>query len=449
MSTPISTRRTITVDHLARVEGHGGITVELEDDRVGSIRFDVFEGIRLIEGLIGGRSWEDVSPIVSRICAICSVAHALTSIRATETAFGVDTSLQTELLRELMWRGESIESHALHLFLLAAPDYLGYPSAPAMAEDHPGTVAVGLRLKQLGNLLQGGVGGRAIHPVNAIPGGFGKVPDEASLIVMRQRLVAARPDVDAAMDFVRGLPAPPALDVDTTFVALRQDEDYRYDRGDDVVVLEPAGRRWSLAADAFLEVAQERSVPHSHAKHVTLEGRPFMVGALARLAINRDRLPGWANGLVEAIGLRLPSRDPLDNNRAQAVELALDVHRATLLVERLLELGPVTGTVPTVSPRAATATAITEAPRGTLVHSYTYDAAGRIVRANVITPTVFNAASMERHFQAAAARDGVEDEPALKRTLEMISRAYDPCISCAVHLTRRQRRDPGGPAAGR
>jgi sulfhydrogenase subunit alpha len=433
---PVGQRRRIAVEHLARVEGHGGITVELEGERVADVRFDVFEGIRLIEGLVGGRSWADVSQIVSRICSICSVAHSLTSIRATEKAFGVRTTRQTELLRDLLWRGENIESHALHLFLLAAPDYLGYPSGPAMAADHPEAVAVGLRLKQLGNRVMEVVGGRAIHPVNAVPGGFGRVPDEAALMGLRKMLAAAAPDVAAAVEVVRGLPPLEPLDADTTYVALRLDDDYRYDVGREVVVVRDGERR-AIPVERLREAAPERAVAHSHAKHTLLDGRPFMVGALARLTVNRDRLPGRGLALVEELGISLPSRDPLDNNKAQAVELALDVDRAVELVDRLLEQGLEPEPPVEVRPRAATGTVVTEAPRGILLHSYTYDDAGRITHADVITPTAFNAASVEDHFRAAVERDGVADEARLKRSLEMIARAYDPCISCSVHLVRR------------
>lgn len=435
--TMTTARRTLRVEHLARVEGHGGITVELDGDRVEAVRFDVFEGIRLIEGLIGGRSWQDVSQIVSRICAICSVAHSLTSIRVTEKAFGVRPSVQTEGFRDLLWRGESIESHALHLFLLAVPDYLGYPGGVAMAADHPDAVALALRLKRLGNLLQGAVGGREIHPVTAIPGGFGRLPDEKRLMELRDALVAARPDVEAALDLMRTLPATRPLDSETVYVALRQDADYRYDQGEQVVILDGDDRR-VIAAEALSKVAPERAVPHSHAKHSLIEGRPFMVGALARLAINRDRVGATGEELISALDLTLPSRDPMDNNRAQAVELALDVERALRRVESLLDTGVAREEPATVTPRPGMATVVTEAPRGLLLHSYHYDARGRIAAANVITPTAFNAASLEARFQAAVERDGTHDEPALQHTLEMIARAYDPCISCSVHLARRR-----------
>jgi sulfhydrogenase subunit alpha len=432
----VGARRTISVEHLARVEGHGGITVELEGDEITGVRFDVFEGIRLIEGLIGGRSWDDVSQIVSRICAICSVAHALTSIRATEKAFGVRPTRQTELLRDLLWRGENIESHALHLFLLAAPDYLGYPSGPAMARDHPDAVAVGLRLKRLGNRIMEVIGGRAIHPVNAVPGGFARVPSEDQLVDLRRALEAVGPDLDAAVELVRNLPPVDALDADTAFIALRQDAGYRYDVGTDVVVLRD-GERGSIPVEELREVAPERAIAHSHAKHTLLDGRPFMVGALARVAVNHDRLTRRAAGLLAELAIALPSRDPLDNNKAQAVELVLDTERALELVDEILDYGLASEPPVEVRPRAGTGTVITEAPRGMLLHSYTYDEGGTIVAADVITPTAFNAASIEDHFRAAVARDGAGDDAGLRHKLEMIARAYDPCISCSVHLVRR------------
>jgi sulfhydrogenase subunit alpha len=432
----VGARRTISVEHLARVEGHGGITVELEGDEITGVRFDVFEGIRLIEGLIGGRSWDDVSQIVSRICAICSVAHALTSIRATEKAFGVRPTRQTELLRDLLWRGENIESHALHLFLLAAPDYLGYPSGPAMARDHPDAVAVGLRLKRLGNRIMEVIGGRAIHPVNAVPGGFARVPSEDQLVDLRRALEAVGPDLDAAVELVRHLPPVDALDADTAFIALRQDAGYRYDVGTDVVVLRD-GERGSIPVEELREVAPERAIAHSHAKHTLLDGRPFMVGALARVAVNHDRLTRRAAGLLAELAIALPSRDPLDNNKAQAVELVLDTERALELVDEILDYGLASEPPVEVRPRAGTGTVITEAPRGMLLHSYTYDEGGTIVAADVITPTAFNAASIEDHFRAAVARDGAGDDAGLRHKLEMIARAYDPCISCSVHLVRR------------
>lgn len=419
--------KTITVDHLARVEGHGGITVELDGDAVSSVHFEIFEGMRLLETLIRGRRFEDVSPIVSRICAICSVSHSLVSLKATENAFGVTVSPQTELLRELLHRGENIESHALHLFLLAAPDYLNYPSAIALAADKPEAVKLGLRLKKLGNSIQEAIGGRAIHPVNAVPGGFASLPTVDQLIALQRDLLQGAADCETAVEVLSSLPPVELCHADTVFAALR----------DGAIVVWSNAAEETIAPADYRSLTNEKSVPHSNAKHSTYRGRPFMVGALARLTINRDKLtPGglWA---MNKLGLELPSANPLDNNKAQAVELITDVQQALQTVQRmLLDQGWKEPPRVPVSPRAGVGTAATEAPRGLLVHSYTYDDNGAITSADVITPTAMNAASVESHFRAVVEQASDKEVPALTRKLEMLARAYDPCISCSVHLVQ-------------
>jgi sulfhydrogenase subunit alpha len=429
--------RTIRVDHLARVEGHGGITVELEGDAVTDVRFDVFEGARLLEALVRGRSYVEVAPIVSRICAICSVAHALTSLKATEAAFGVEVSPQTELLRDLLFRGENIESHALHLFLLAAPDYLHYPSAIAMAAEHAEAVRLALRLKKLGNTIQETVGGRAVHPVNAVPGGFGRAPSEDQLISLRRDLLEGVADCQAALEWLAALPAVEVCRDQTAYAALQSAGQYGYYGGDSVAVAWN-GTLDNIAAADYRSLTCERAVPHSHAKHSTYRGRPFMVGALARLALNGSKLQGGSRRALERLAVRLPSDDPLDNNKAQAVELVFDVDYALGVVERLLERGAADEPPVPVRPRAGTGAAVTEAPRGLLVHCYTYAEDGALLAADVITPTAMNAASLEQRFRRAVEQSPERDTAALTRRLEMIARAYDPCISCSVHLVRKR-----------
>jgi sulfhydrogenase subunit alpha len=428
---------TIRVEHLARIEGHGGITVELDGNELRKVQFDIFEGARLLEGLVRGRSYEDVSPILSRICAICSVAHALTSLKATEDAFGVQVSPQTGLLRDLMFLGESIESHALHLFCLAVPDYLDYPSVIALAADKPGAAALGLRLKKLGNLIQETIGGRAVHPVNAVPGGFGRLPTLDQLITLRQALRQGVADGEITLDLMASLPPAEFCRAETAFAALRSDSDYSYYQGDQIVVL-AGGERETVAAAGYRSLTNERTVPHSHAKHSSYRGRPFMVGALARLAVRHEVLDGRAGEALQRLNLRLPSHNPMDNNKAQAVELLGDLARALALVERLLREGLREERCVPVVPRAATGTAATEAPRGLLFHSYSYDGEGRVVSADVITPTALNAASLEAHFRAAVRQNADSQPPLLTKQLEMIARAYDPCVSCSVHVVRKR-----------
>jgi sulfhydrogenase subunit alpha len=428
---------TIVIEHLARVEGHGGITVELEGDTVASVRFDIFEGARLLEPLLQGKRYDEVAPILSRICSICSAAHTLTSLKATENAFGIRVSPQTELLRELMFRGESIESHALHLFLLALPDYLNYPSAIALAADKPAPVLLGLRLKKLGNRIQETIGGRAIHPVNAVVGGFGKAPPVEELIELRSSLMQAVADGDSVIDLIASLPATDFCHSDTLYAALRSPNLDTYYAGDEVMVVSNGNRAIVNAAD-YRSLTGEKAVPHSTAKHSTFRGSPFMVGSLARLTVNPRRLMGKLAVAMKRLKLQLPADNPMDNNKAQALELINDVERALEIIEQLLRDGVKDERAVPVQPRAGTGAAITEAPRGLLIHSYTYDDEGRVTAADVITPTALNAASIELHFRRAVEQCADRDEAVIARRLQMIARAYDPCISCSVHLVRKR-----------
>ena len=429
--------KTVVIEHLARVEGHGGITVELEGDGVGNVRFDVFEGARLLEPLVRGKRYDEVAPILSRICAICSVAHCLTSLKATENAFEVRISPQTELLRELLYLGENIESHALHVFLLALPDYWNCPSAIALAADKPDAVLLGLRLKRLGNLIQETIGGRAVHPVNAMPGGFGRAPAVDQLIELRSALIEGMQDSDAVIDLMASLPGADFCHCDTVYAALLSPNRDSYYAGNEVMVA-CDGDRSVIRAPDYRKLSNEKSVPHSHARHSSFRGKPFMVGSLARLTINPRRLMGRLAVAMERLRLQLPADNPMDNNKAQALELIGDVERALEIIEQLLRDGVEDERPVAVHPREGTGTAITEAPRGLLIHSYTYDAEGRITSADVITPTALNAASMELHFRRAVEQCAKRDEAVIARRLQMIARAYDPCISCSVHLVRRR-----------
>jgi sulfhydrogenase subunit alpha len=428
---------TLVIEHLARVEGHGGITVELEGDTVTNVHFDVFEGPRLLESLLRGKRYDEVSPILSRICSICSAAHCLTSLKATENAFGICVSPQTVMCRELMFRGESIASHALHLFLLAIPDYLNYPSAIAAAADKPATILLGLRLKKLGNTIQEVIGGRSVHPVNAVLGGFGKVPSVDDLIGLRSSLMQAVADCDAVIDLIASLPATDFCHSDTMYVALRSPNLDSYYVGDEVMVVSN-GNRAIIHASDYKALANEKAVPHSNAKHSTFRGSPFMVGSLARLTVNPRRFTGKLAVAMKRLKLQLPADNPTDNNKAQALELINDVQRALDIIEQLLRDGIKDERPLPVQPRAATGSAMTEAPRGLLIHSYTYDNEGRIVTADVITPTAMNAASMELHFRRTAEQCADRDEAVIGRRLQMVARAYDPCISCSVHLVRKR-----------
>jgi sulfhydrogenase subunit alpha len=428
--------RTIKLEHLARVEGHGGIYVELDGDEVTSARFEVYEGLRLLEGVARGRSYEDVATVLSRICAICSAAHSLTSLRATENAFGMEVGPQTRALRELLFLGESIASHALHLYLLAAPDYLAVPGVTAMLPQHRDGIIVGLRLKKLGNTIQGIIGGRSIHPVNAVLGGFATLPEVAQLIELRKDLLQGVSDCDAMIDFLSALPPVEICHASPVLASLRCQSDYLYSEGEEITL--HSGESTEIVPVAeYRNLTNERAVGHSHALHSVFNGRPIMVGALARLSTRQDLLTDRARTAMRKLGLSLPASSPLDNNAAQAVELVLDVDRSLEIVDRIIDQGfreeaRIGGT-----PKAGIGTAASEAPRGLLFHSYTYSREGRIESADIITPTALNAAGIEEQLSVAAAQNADAPTPLLTRKLEMLVRAYDPCISCAVHVIRK------------
>jgi sulfhydrogenase subunit alpha len=423
--------RTVAIEHLARVEGHGGIVVETDGSDL-RVRFDIFEGTRLLESLVRGRSYDDLPQILSRICAICSTAHALTSIKAIENAFGVEVSPQTNLLRELMFLGENIESHALHLFLLALPDYLDYAGAAALSVDKPELVKLGLRLKKLGNSIQETVGGRAIHPVNAIPGGFGRLADEEEWIRLRRELMEGVSDAGVAVELIATLPSAEFCRSEAARAAVRPAGEYGY-YGGELVAVQSSGSTLAVPASEYTSLVRETAVPHSHAKHSFFGRQPVMVGALARLSVNDELVDARTREVMDRLGLTAQTTNPMDNNKAQAVELARDIPRALQIVEALLDDGVRPEPPVQVRPRGGAGAAATEAPRGLLVHRYGFDDGGRLVDADIVTPTAINAAGIELSLRRAVEQASGVGEAVLRKRLEMIARAYDPCISCSVH----------------
>jgi sulfhydrogenase subunit alpha len=428
--------RTISIHHLARVEGHGGIQVVIDGSQVSKVEFDIFEGIRLLEGLVCGRSLEDVTGIVSRICAICSHGHSITSLQAIEDALEIEVTLQTRKLRDLAYQGANIESHALHVFVLALPDLLGYPSVISLAKAHPEAVAIALRLKKLGNTIQEVIGGRAVHPVNYVIGGFGKVPSTDDLLLLRQELMSRVADCERILEILRDVEVPDFVCAPIRCASLvPQDEAFFF--GDDIE-LSDSGANKRIPVREYRTLTNEYLVPHSHAKRSAHDHRSYMVGALARLTINGQRIGGMARRAWEELGLRLPATNILMNNIAQVVEMIYSLERALGLVSELLDTGVTPETPPPYHIRAGQGTAATEVPRGILFYSYELDAEGRVAAADVITPTAQNLNHIEDQMKTAVlqgAKAGASDG-LLEQRLAIIARAYDPCISCSVHLAR-------------
>ena len=425
-------QKSIVVDHLCRVEGHGGINVVVEDGKAARVAMDIFEGARFLEALVVGRSYNEIPPILSRICAICSAVHTITSLMAVEDAFDTEISSQTELLRDLLLQGGNIESHALHLFCLALPDFLGHSGAFTLVSDHPQEVKRGLELKKLGNTVQETVGGRAVHPVNPILGGFGKVPTKESLRRLKEELIKGLEEALAAIEFVASLEIPNFSQSPTIYAALGSSAQEYSLFGDKIIFSSGESRK----IKSYKQICNETVVPHSHAKHSHFKGKPFMVGALARVMLNGHKLNSEAKKAKEKLGLDSGTENILHNNTAQAVEIVYSIERCIQIIDELIENGIKDEKPVKIKPKAGQGTAAAEAPRGTLYHSYTFDRQGKIIRADVITPTAQNLANVEKDFRALAERLAGEPEDSLQTKLEMVARAYDPCISCSVHLVR-------------
>jgi sulfhydrogenase subunit alpha len=420
--------KTIVVQHLARIEGHAGITVAFDGDRVERVTFDVIEGIRLFESLVKGRHFAEVPAIVSRICAICSHAHALTAIDAIERALDVTVSPQTRTLRDLAFQGGTIESHALHVFCLALPDLLGHDSVLDLARVNPEAVALALRLKKLGNTVQEVVGGRAVHPVNYVIGGFGRIASTDDLLRLRDDLENGLADCDAALQLLAGIALPAFATTPLRCAALVPDGDAWF-FGDTLRFSDGA----ELPVRRYREATNERVVVHSHAKHSLHDGRSYLVGSLARLTLHGDRIGGRARAAWNRLGLTIPSTNLVANNLAQFVELVYSVEHALDLVTRLLAEGLAQEEPALPRARSGEAAAASEAPRGTLFHWYAIDETGRIAAADVITPTAQNFSHAEDQFRAAVQGRGDAADEELRHRLEIVARAYDPCVSCSVH----------------
>jgi len=437
--------RTVTIPHLGRVEGHGGIFVTVGADQRVEVDMDIHEGSRYYEALLLGKRYDEVQGIITRVCAICSAHHTVAALNAIENALGITETHRTRLLRGLLLLGGTIESHALHVFALALPDFLGHGSVMSMARTHPDEVSFALRLKQLGNRVQELIGGRSVHPINTLIGGFGMLPSWIRLEQLRAELVAAREPLIGMVQLAAGIEIPGWAARPTVFMALRPwEEHYRF-RG--VSICTSRGDEHAL--EDYRDVVRELTVDHSHAKHSLLaSGETFMVGSLARLKLWGHLLEGPAQ---EAFNLLIPqggADNILLNSWAQLVELVHCLERGIELCTELLGMDESGPELLEHEVRAGRGIAAIEVPRGTLFHEYSLDDQGIVVAANIITPTAQNLANAEGDLRHAAEQlltaDSACDDASLKLALSMVARAYDPCISCSVHVLR----EPGGETRG-
>jgi sulfhydrogenase subunit alpha len=412
------------VDYLSRVEGETSIIVKVEKEGVEDIKLKIFEPPRFFEGFLVGRRFDEVGDIVSRICGICPISHMTTALQALEDAMGISPSTQTRLLRRLMCVAQIVASHIVHLYMLALPDYFGYPGfLPMMPEFEEETKAF-LRMKEAVNRVGDVIGGRALHPISMVVGGFTKVPAQKDLDSLAEGIEQVLPMARSTFELINGLSFPD-LESETEYVAIREDGEFAVNEGNLV-----STRGLNLEIHEYPSYFHEKQVPYAMAKKsFTKDGSPFMVGALARMNLKSDQYYEGTKALARGMNVSLPDTNPFHNNVAQALE----IYDGMLECLHLLSLIRPEKESPSFKIRGGAGTAVTEAPRGLLMHHYEVNKKGFIEKANLVTPTSHNFANMEEDLRLLAARFSGDGEPSLRLRCKQLVRAYDPCFSCSVH----------------
>ena len=420
--------RSFVTEALARVEGEGAMHVTLRDGHVEDVRLRIYEPPRFFEAFLRGRRFTEVPDITARICGICPVAYQMSSIAAMEDACGTEVPPQIRALRRLLYCGEWIESHTLHVFMLHAPDFLGVQSAFELASGHPDLVESALQLKKAGNELMRVVGGREIHPINVRVGGFYRAPTRAELAPAARELERAFEFARRAPEFVASLPIP-ELEEDYEFVALSDPDTYAIEAGR---VRSSGGLE--ITPREYPQHFVEEHVEHSTALHSRLrDGGSYLVGPLARYALNQDRLSPLARSTAAAAGLGAVCRNPFQSIVVRAVEVLYAVEEALGLIESYEPPDP---PAIEVVPRAGAGAGWTEAPRGLLWHRYEIDEGGTILDARIVPPTSQNQRRIEEDLRDSVQRFAELSDEELQVRCEQTIRNYDPCISCATHFLR-------------
>jgi len=418
----------IDIHHLPRVEGHGDIHISVKDGKLADAKWAVVETPRFFEVMVKGLSAERVPFLTSRICGICSISHSLASIRSLERAMQITPPETARIIRLLAMHGETLQSHALHLFFLAAPDFAGTPSAVPLLQSHPEVVEAGLMLKELGNELSIATTGRATHPVSLVLGGVSKAPSKQRLAEIKQMIAERRPMLDKATEFFMTLTIPDFVR-ETEFISLHDGESYPYIGGD--LVTTDGVRR---DENDYLAMTNEYTVEFATTKFTKVSRESSAAGALARFNNNYDLLHPQAKAAAEAFGLKPVCHNPFMNNVAQLVECYHLVADAEEIIDQLLD-DDLRDIKADYKPRAGAATGAVEAPRGVLYHYMETDESGKVVKGDCIIPTTQNNANIhyDLHALAEQALAQGKGEKEVEKLCEMLVRSYDPCISCSVH----------------
>ncbi len=417
--------RTLTVGALTRVEGEGALHVTLVDGAVDSVELNIYEPPRFFEAFLRGRAYTEPPDLTARVCGICPVAYQISACNAIEDACGISVGPELAALRRLLYCGEWIHSHALHIFLLHAPDFLGYPDAISMARDHPDLVKRGLAIKKAGNRLMEAIGGRAIHPINVRLGGFYSVPRARDLEPLAQML---RRSLDDALETLRVITEFefPDVEFDHEFLSLSDGDRYPIENGS---IMRSAGSAFDIAD--FSDHIVEAQVKHSTALHATLDGKRYLTGPLARYSLNSATLSPVAAEAATAAGLGPICRNPFRSIVVRIVEVVYAIEESLRIIAEYERPSKPFVDVPV---RAGIGHGVSEAPRGLLYHRYEIGGDGLIREALLVPPTSQNQGAIEYEMAAlVAANLSLEDAP-LTSLCEKSIRNHDPCISCSAHF---------------
>ena len=418
--------RSIEVPILARVEGEGALEIQIENQKISTLQLKIYEPPRLFEKFLEGRCQSEVLDIVARICGICPVAYQMSAAHALEACFDVHPGPWVREMRRVFYCGEWLESHGLHVHFLALPDFLGFSSLTEMAKVYPDEARRGLRLQALGNALVSFLGGRSVHPVGACLGGFYKAPAMTQVQEMLLKVNAAIPDCIALIEWLASLPLPDNTH-DFICVSLSHPDEYPMNEGRII-----SDHGLNIAINEFDNYFKEFQVPYSNALHCLLQGQDYLVGPLARVNLNYDRLPGVIHDLLRSLNIHFPSKNMMHSVIARAVE----IYYAVLEAKRILEQYkfPSQSRVE-VHMRAGKGYGCTEAPRGLLWQCYEMSKDGLIQSARIIPPTSQNQARVEADLRVSLPQFGLDkSDDELRAYSEMLIRNYDPCISCSTHF---------------
>ena len=411
-------------EFITKIEGHGSLTVDWQGEQV---KLNIFEGERLFEGMLVGRTAEEMHWITPRICGVCPVAHNMASVRTTETALGIKPKKQTVLLRQLMMMGQMIQSHALHLFFLSLPDYLGIDRGTELAQKNPEAFKSALALKELSDYIVKLVGGRSIHPVASTVGGFHQLPSHDELYKLNEKIKETRKDAKAAADLCASLEYP-NIQADLELLAqTKSEKPEEFSVYESEYIVSNNGETSSV--EEYKQVIEEDIKEYSTAKFGSYKGREVLVGSLARIAIQANFLNDEAKPYLDKVDFN----NPYHNNLAQGIEVLHFHIEAQNLTEQLLSSSLSDQNVKPAKNPPLKGIGAVEAPRGGLYHEIELDKDGIIKEANIITPTVQNLTSIEKSAQAVLSQTKNLPQKERERLLNMLVRAYDPCITCSVH----------------